>query len=54
MFSQNTETKCFFNPNVLERDWWFILRHNMRSKHVFENDIVIIPIEEDNQGDNNE
>lgn len=43
-----------FYPNVLNMDWWFILRHDQRSKHCFENNNVIIPSEEDNQGDGNE
>ena len=53
MFSQNTTTR-FFYLDVLDRDWWFVLRHNPRSKHVSENNSVIMPSgEEDNQGDEN-
>jgi hypothetical protein len=51
MFSQNTATKCFFYPDVLDKDWWFVLRHDPRSKHIFENNNVIMPSEEDNEGD---
>ena len=43
--------QVFFYPDVLDRDWWFILRHNCRSKHIFENNGAIMPREEDNQGD---
>jgi hypothetical protein len=42
-----------FYLDVLDRDWWFGLRQNPRSKHIFENKIVIMPIDEDNQGDDN-
>ena len=42
----------FFYPDVFDRDWWFVLRHDPRSKHIFENNIVVMPSElEDNQGD---
>ena len=52
MFSPNIATRCFFYPDVLDRDWWFVLRHDPRSKHIFENNSVIMPIElEDNEGD---
>jgi hypothetical protein len=53
MFSQNTATKCFFYPNVLDRDSLFILRHDPRSKHIFENNNAIMPRKEDNAGDDN-
>ena len=47
--------QVFFNPGVLDRDCWFVLRHNPRSKHIFENISVIMPTKEDNQsGDDNE
>jgi len=39
--------------DVLDRDWCFILRHDPRSKHIFENNSVIMPSKEDNQGDDN-
>ena len=42
-----------FYPNVLDRDWWFILGHDPRSKHIFENNSVIMLSEEDNKGDDN-
>ena len=45
--------QVFFYPDVLDRDWWFVLRHNPRSKHIFENNNVIMPSEEDNEGDDN-
>jgi hypothetical protein len=38
---------------VLDRDWWFVLRHDPTSKHIFENNSVIMPSEEDKQGDDN-
>ena len=44
----------FFYPYVLDRDSWFVLRHNPRSKHSFENNYVIMPSEKDNLGDGNE
>jgi len=43
----------FVYPDVLDKDWWFVLRHNLRSKHIFENNNVIVPSEEYNQGDDN-
>jgi hypothetical protein len=46
--------QVFFYLDVLDGDWWFILRHDMRSKHVFENNNVTMPSEEYNQGDGNE
>ena len=30
----------FFYPDVLDRDWWFILGHDTRSKHLFENTML--------------
>ena len=43
----------FFYPDVLKRDWWFVLRHDPRSEHIFEKNGVIMPCElEDNEGDN--
>ena len=42
----------FFYLDVLDRDWWFVLTHDTRSKHIFEKNIVIMPYElEDNEGD---
>ena len=43
--------RVFFYPDVLDRDWWFILRHKARYKHVFENNNVSTPIEENIVGD---
>ena len=44
--------QVFFYPDVLDRDWWFVLTHDPRSKHIFENNSVIMPCElEDNEGD---
>jgi hypothetical protein len=43
--------QMFFFPDVLDMDWWFVLRQ--RSKHIFENNNVIMPSKEDNQGDDN-
>jgi hypothetical protein len=28
--------QVFFYPDVLDGDWWFVLRHDPRSKHIFE------------------
>jgi hypothetical protein len=50
MFSQN---QVFFYPDVLDRNSWFVLRHNPISKHIFENNNVIMLSEEDNEGDDN-
>ena len=42
----------FFYPDVLDRDWWFVLTHDPRSKHIFEKNSAIMPCElEDNGGD---
>ena len=42
----------FFYPNVLDMDWWFVLRHDPRSKNIFENNSVIMSSElEDNDDD---
>ena len=44
--------QVLFYPDVFYRDWWFVLRHDPRSKHIFENNSVIKPIElEDNEDD---
>ena len=44
--------QVFFYPDVLDRDLWFVLTHDPRSKHIFENNSVIMPCElEDNEGD---
>ena len=43
--------QVFFYPYVLDRDWWFVLRHDPRPKHIFEYNNVIIPSKEDNEGD---
>jgi hypothetical protein len=40
--------QVFFYPYMFDGDWWFVLRHDSRSKHHFENKNVIIPSEEDN------
>lgn len=53
MFSQNTATNWLFYPDVLDRDWWFVWRHDPRSKHIFEKNSVVMPSKEDNQGDDN-
>ena len=42
--------QVFFYPDVLDRDWWFVLGHEPRSKHIFEKNSVIMPSElEDNE-----
>jgi hypothetical protein len=46
--------QVFFYPNLLNEDWRFILRHDLRYKHIFENNIVTMTSEEDNPGDGNE
>jgi hypothetical protein len=45
--------QVIFYPDLLDGDWWFVMRHDPRSKHHFENTNVIITREEDNQGDDN-
>jgi hypothetical protein len=45
--------KVFFYLDVLDRDWWFVLIHDPRSKHIFENNNVIMPRKEDYEGDDN-
>jgi hypothetical protein len=44
--------QVFVYPNVLDRDWWFVLRHNPSSKHIFENNFIM-PSEEANQANEN-
>jgi hypothetical protein len=39
---------------VLDGDWWYVLRHDLRSKYLFENNNVTIPSKGDNQGNDNE
>ena len=46
-------SRVFFYPYVLDRDCWFVLRHNPTSKHIFKNNNFIMPSEEDNQGNGN-
>jgi hypothetical protein len=43
----------FFYSDVLDGDWWFVLRHDLISKHIFEKKNIIVVSEEDNQGDGN-
>ena len=44
--------QVFFYPDVLDRDWWFRLTHDPRSKHIFEKNSVIMPCElEDDKGE---
>jgi hypothetical protein len=50
---QKHYNQVFFNPYVFDRAWWFILIHSSRSKNIFENNSVIMPSEEDNEGDDN-
>jgi hypothetical protein len=45
--------QVLFYPNVLDRDWGFVLIHDPRSKYIFEKNSVIMPNEEDNQDDDN-
>jgi len=44
--------QVFFYSDVLNEDWWSVLRH--RSKHIFYKNNVTMPSDEDNQGDGNE
>jgi hypothetical protein len=61
MWNENNEAwvfpehynQVFFYPNVLDMYSWFILRHDLRSKHIFEKNNVIMSSEEDNQGEGN-
>jgi hypothetical protein len=46
--------KVFSYPDALDGDWWFLLRHDVRSKHVFEKNNVTMKNKKDNQGDGNE
>ena len=46
--------QVFFYLDVLDQDWWFVLRHDPRSKHIFEKNNVLMSTDEDNQGDGNE
>ena len=41
----------FFYLDVLDSDWWFVLRHERRSKHIFANNSSILQTKEDNEGD---
>ena len=51
VFPKNCNHVVFY-PNMFDMDWWFVLRHDPRSKHIFENNSVIMPSElEDNEGD---
>ena len=43
----------FFYLDELHKYWWFILRHEPRSKHVFEKNNTILQTDEDNEGDEN-
>jgi hypothetical protein len=46
--------QVFFYPDVLDGDWWFVLRNDLRSKNVFDNNNVTMSSEEVSQGDDNE
>lgn len=52
VFPKHYNQVCFY-PYLLDRDWRIVSRHDPRSKHIFENNNVIMKIEEDNQGDDN-
>jgi hypothetical protein len=45
--------KVSFYLDVLDGDWWYVLRHDLRSKYLFENNNVTIPSKGDNQGNDN-
>ena len=47
--------QVLFYPYILDIDWWLIqIIHYLTSKHIFENNNVIIPNEEDNLNNGNE
>ena len=46
--------EVFSYSDVLDQDWWFVLRHDLRSKHLFDNNNVVMRIDKDNKGDGNE
>lgn len=46
--------QVLFYLDVSNQDWWFILRHDPRSKHRSESNTVIMPSDKDKQGDGNE
>ena len=47
--------QVLFYPYIFDGGWWFVLRHDPREKHLFENNnVILIPGEEDNQVDGNE
>ena len=46
--------QVFFYLDVLDQHWQFVLRHDLRFKHIFESNNDVMPSEEDNQGDSNE
>jgi hypothetical protein len=52
VFPKTLQPSVFY-PNVLDGDWWFILRHDLISKHLFEKNDVTMSSEEDNHGDGN-
>ena len=45
--------QVLFYPYVLDIDWYLILRHTPRSKHIFENHSVSMATKKDSKGDDN-
>jgi hypothetical protein len=52
VFPTHYNRVCFY-LDVLDRKWWFVLRHGLTSQHVFENNNAIMPSKEYNSGDGN-
>ena len=46
--------QVFFYLDVSDWNWWFVVRRDLRSKHIVDNNNVVMPSDEDNQGDGNE
>jgi hypothetical protein len=42
--------QVFFYPDVLDGEWWLVLRHDLRSKQLFVNTNVTMSSEEDKLG----
>ena len=53
VFPKHYNQLCF-HPDVLNKDWRFIWRHDPRFKHLYEKNNVVMPNDDDNQGDGNE
>ena len=51
---QNHCNHVFLYPYVSDRYCWFVLGHDPRSNHLFENNNVVMASDEDSQGNGNE